>query len=219
MNDCQSLIEDGFTFLPELRPNATTISVAESLGVVASIPSMPTVYAIRPRLQHEAPRNVYSGNFGLGPFPFHTDLAHWHMPPRYILLRCLHPAAQVCTPVLHQEIALTGISSIAVRRALYQPRRKLDGRSSLLRLIQTTKATSLFRWDDVFLNPANEEAIEVANRLRSIQPERTGVQIFLKKRGDTLLLDNWSVLHGRSGVPGNSVNRLIERVYLTEVRL
>lgn len=33
--------------------------------------------------------NTYSGLFGLEEFPLHTDLAHWHSPPRYILLRVL----------------------------------------------------------------------------------------------------------------------------------
>ena len=129
---------DGFVFLPEFCPNLPTLACAKSLGIIATIPGVTAVQSIRPRQQHAAPTNIYSGNYGLGKFPLHTDLAHWYLPPRYMLLRCIHPADQVATPLLHRDSALSGISLLTIRRAVYQPRRRMDGRLSLLRLIQPT---------------------------------------------------------------------------------
>ena len=39
----------------------------------------------------------------------------------------------------------------------------------------------------------------------------------LTNPGDTLIVDNWRFLHGRSCVPAVDVNRRIERVYLSEL--
>lgn len=50
--------------------------------------------------------NTYSGNFGLEVFPFHTDLAHWYIPPRYIFLRCVNPAEYVATKLIDRQSIL-----------------------------------------------------------------------------------------------------------------
>jgi len=39
----------------------------------------------------------------------------------------------------------------------------------------------------------------------------------LHEPGDTILIDNWQMLHGRSQVSAESTIRHIERVYLSEV--
>lgn len=135
-----------------------------------------------------------------------------------MLLRCINPAAEVFTPLLHRESALAGISSLTIRRALYHPRRRLNGRLALLRLIQPTNTYSVFRWDQLFLRAANDEAAEVANQMVGIEPGEASTQIVFQNQGDTLLVDNWSMLHGRSAVPEQGINRLIERVYLGEVK-
>lgn len=41
----------------------------------------------------------------------------------------------------------------------------------------------------------------------------------LKNPGDTLIIDNWTTLHGRSEVEKSSNDRVIERVYLREIKV
>jgi len=66
----------------------------ESLQEIASLFGQPVASVGRPLVQsllampeERAPKNSMSGLFGLGEFPPHTDVAHWHTPARYVLLR------------------------------------------------------------------------------------------------------------------------------------
>jgi len=69
-------------------------------------------------------------------------------------------------------------------------------RLSLLRLIQPTRSSSVFRWDQLFLIAANDEAAEISDHITSIQTEEIAMPIVFLNPGDTLLVENWSVLHG-----------------------
>ncbi len=217
--DSSRLNEEGFVFLSEFYPDVSSHIIAGMLGRTIKIPTVPTVQDIRPRRKETTPSNIYSGNYGLDAFPFHTDLAHWYLPPRYMLLRCIRPAPNVFTALLHHDSALAGMNSHTIHRALYRPRRKLNGHLSLLRLIQPTPISSLFRWDSLFLKAVNEEATEVLNHFSSIHVENMGAHIVFNRQGDTLLVDNWTTLHGRSAVPDEGLCRAIERVYLEEVKI
>ncbi|MCC6263340.1 MAG: TauD/TfdA family dioxygenase [Bryobacterales bacterium] len=48
---------------------------------------------------------------------------------------------------------------------------------------------------------------------------KVSTQIPLFRPGDTILIDNWQVLHGRSAIPVSCTGRRVERVYLSEVTL
>lgn len=73
---------------------------------------------------------------------------------------------------------------------------------------------SLFRWDKTYIVPASPAGkagiAAVINTLKEINM----VKIILENKFDTLLIDNWRMLHGRSAVPDGSDDRIIERVYL-----
>lgn len=208
----------GYALIHAYQPQSSTLEVAESIGSVITIPNMDAVQGLRPQPKHKAPANIYSGNYGLGAFPFHTDLAHWYLPPRYLLLRCVIPAAEVVTFLLHFESALADLNAVSIRRALCRPRRRLNGHLALLRLVQPMPTRALFRWDQLFLTVANDPAREIEDHLRTICPENVDTRIVFKSPGDTLIIDNWKIMHGRSAVPEGGLNRLIERVYLSEVK-
>jgi L-asparagine oxygenase len=212
------LEEHGFAFLAEFQPGIPTLTVAESLGNVLRIPGIPVVQRICPKPKEMSSPNLYSGNYGLGQFPLHTDLAHWYLPPRYLVLRCIRPATGVLTVVEHHASALAGISPIAIRRALYRPRRKSSGKICLLRLMQPFGTRVIFRWDPLFITPANNDATEIANYLRSHQLDRCANRFCFNQSSDTLLIDNWTTLHGRTSVSQADLGRIVERVYLTEIK-
>jgi hypothetical protein len=46
---------------------------------------------------------------------------------------------------------------------------------------------------------------------------RAVMKILLNEPGDTVLIDNWRMLHGRSQILAQGKVRHIERVYLSEV--
>ncbi len=213
----EHLMSHGFVIMSQWRPGETTLDAARSLGTVIEDAEIPAVQQLQPHLQTESTPNLYSGNFGLDAFPMHTDLAHWSVPPRYLMLRCIRPAPNVRTLVLHRRDALQGLALDAMHRALFRPRRRVRGRLSLLRLLQQTPVGSLLRWDQLFLIPMNKAAIEVADHFRTIDHSAAVTNLSLHEAGDTLLIDNWTVLHARSEVPITGLSRLIERVYLSEL--
>lgn len=70
-----------------------------------------------------------------------------------------------------------------------------------------------------FLKPVNRSAEALKQRIEERIISRAPESICLDKHGKCLLIDNWRVLHGRSAVGRNSMNRIVERVYLEELKL
>lgn len=157
----------------------------------------------------DKPKNTYAGNYGFGKLPLHTDLAHWYTPPRYLMLRCAVADPQVFTLILHHREMVEKFSPIVIDRALFRPRRRLDGKIFLLRL----RDRGIFRWDQLFLTPENIEAKQVQSLMTSHNPGFEVVEIALNEPGKTIVIDNWNALHGRTMVRTNPTPRRIERVF------
>jgi L-asparagine oxygenase len=185
------------------------------LGQLLDIPSLSTVQRLVPRTNADASPASYSGNYGLGDFPMHTDLAHWAKPPRFLLLRCISGATDVSTRLLDGHLLCRTVGIDRVSRVLLRPRRPIDKSRLLLRLLdENASGSSRLRWDELFLTPANGFArTAVADMLMAMQSSpRT--EVFLADAGDTLVIDNWRMLHGRSPVASGARGRVIERAYL-----
>ena len=197
------------------RKNISTIQFALTIGSIIDVSPLSLVQTLIPRKKEDSQSNTYSGNYGIKFFPMHTDLAHWYLPPRYLLLRCIVPAHNVATNIINLNDILKEEMKELVRSALFRPRRKLNNKMYLLTLQQK----DLFRWDSIFLKPANKAGIILKNiiedRIKTIKESK----IFLCESGDSLLIDNWKVMHGRDRIPNNSFNRKIERIYLSTVKI
>ena len=207
------LEKEGYAQLGVVEPNLPTEAVAKKIGEIIKIPGLAIVQRLVPKAKDTVPENVYSGNYGLEDFPLHTDLAHWYLPPRYFILRCISPVPTVYTTVVQPQVALGGLSQSTIKRAMFQPRRLLDNKLCLLRLIQD----ALIRWDQLFLVAKNAEAEEVSHHIKHRQPDFQTTKIGFVEPGETLLIDNWKVLHGRTAVPESGYTRVIDRVYLSEI--
>jgi len=202
----------GYSFLPAYLPETDSVTVATALG----LPLVPweggLVQQLTPRAI--AAPNTYSGIYGLDRFPFHTDLAHWRLPPRYLLLRCRKGYAEIPTLLIDGRVIFDGAALNLMTRAIVKPRRPQNGSISLLRLCEQAGATHRFRWDEVFLVAASrtgEVAIEaVKTFISTAQP----LPIALAGAGDTLIIDNWRMLHARSPIVTGTEDRAIERIYL-----
>ena len=209
------LSENGFVFMPSYQTNSTTEDVARALGR----PLTPWIGGL---VQNLVPRasatpNTYSGIYGLNNFPFHTDLAHWPRPPRYLLLRCLIGCPEVATLLLDGHEIFTSQMRDVLTRAIFKPRRPLDGKISLFRLCEPVEEDYRFRWDDVFLRPASPVGVIARERMQELLANASPLKIFLVNPGDVLLIDNWRMLHARSLVPTHIIDRRIQRVYLEDL--
>jgi hypothetical protein len=81
--------KEGYAFLPAYQPRKSGMQIASCFGELLTLGNGGAIHRLVPTLRESATPNTYSGIYGLGQFPFHTDLAHWRYPPHYIMLRCL----------------------------------------------------------------------------------------------------------------------------------
>ena len=215
----EALAASGYAFMPRFAVGASAIEAASLLGCVDPVEGLDPVQTLVPRSRARAAPNTYSGIFGESEFPLHTDLAHWALPPRFLVLRCLFGSTSVGTRVLDGRELLDHFGASTLRRALVHPRRPMRNGKQLLRLLQCTDNSEFcLRWDSVYLQPASKCGADVFNRIRAFLRDPSVAEVTLANPGDTLVLDNWRCLHGRSGVPQTALDRYIERVYLKGLR-
>lgn len=211
-----SLKEDvarhGYAFVRDYCTGVDTLAVANALGQTLEPWKGGTVQDLVPR--STATPNTYSGVYGLGRFPFHTDLAHWRIPPRYLLLRCVTGYADVPTLLLDGKSIFDTVTLDILTRAIFKPRRPRSGALALLRLCEPTDDGYCFRWDELFLKSASKIGDLASQRVREQIDKCDPLKITLAQADDILLIDNWRMLHARSPIPFEREDRKIQRVYL-----
>ena len=130
------ITRNGYVFVQDFCLGMDTPAVAASLGKPLTPWEGRLAQELVPRATSTP--NTYSGLYGLNRFPFHTDLAHWRLPPRYLLLRCLRGYADVQTLLLDGHALAESVTLNILARAVFKPRRPRDGVITLLRLCEAT---------------------------------------------------------------------------------
>lgn len=219
----RALAETGVVSIPGFRPELSTYETAGTFGKLVEIHQLlpgahiPTIQQLKPRTSHEVGDNQYSRHFGLGAFPLHTDLAHWAVPPRYILLRCIVGCTDVSTRLMRCARVEERISGALLRRSVFANRRKPGSLRTFVRALVDLAGIACFRWDPIFIEPVNQAARDVAKIMRENSWDDSIEECGLSAPGDILIIDNWQTLHGRSAIGERAKNRLIERAYLSEI--
>jgi L-asparagine oxygenase len=220
-----ALQRHGYWIARRWNSDVTTMDLGALVGTVLELESLlpgsgiPTVQTLRPRRVNGSLANQYSGRYGLSEFPLHTDLALWARPPRYFLLRCCSGSKAVETTLLPSSSVVAELGIASLRRAVVRPRRPPRGGVECAPpVVFEVNDVSGFRWDPLFLVPMNRGAEQLASRmLTGAWGTRDLRTITLEEAGDTLILDNWRLLHGRSPVTEQDSGRRLERVYLTDI--
>lgn len=204
---------DGYVLQNSLSPHLPTLQIASALGSLVSIPDLlpfsgiPIVQSIRPREMSEVGDNQYSGHYGLSAFPLHTDLAHWILPPRYVLLRCLVGTDDVSTNLLDSADVVRTVGIISLQKAVFRTRKYHTGSSGLVRAISRHNGDQIFRWDPIFLQPLNRHAQVLKSAMLDPAREDAVIRIQLRHPGDTLLIDvncqsaKWGFIDDHSSLP------------------
>lgn len=210
--------ETGFALLEGYQPERTAAEVVSTFGEVDTLGAQEPVHRLKPTFAEAGPSNTYSGNYGLGTFPLHTDMAHWHVPPRFLMLRCLQGSVAVPTTLADGLPIVEQIGETALARALVKPRRTVEGKRLLLRLYERDHSGGrLLRWDEKYILPASPAGERGVSQLRAAVATASRQDVHLARPGDTLVLDNWRMLHGRGSVPPDALNRTIARAYLRSI--
>lgn len=211
----------GHIFIAEFLPNIDIVSCGKTVGeVVAPFTLKNGLKAenfetLIPKNAINSNKNTYSSIFGLGEFPYHTDLAHSLLPPKYLLLRCVKGAESVKTKMLKSKKIFENYDYTKLKKCIFKPRDKLITRTLLpLPLIFDDE---FIRWDSVFLLPANKNAENFQNWMSENKWNDLEDSYSLSSLGDTLIINNWMNLHSRSLVPEKDRSRIVERIYLSEI--
>jgi TfdA family taurine catabolism dioxygenase TauD len=136
----------------------------------------------------QASPTSFSGLFGAGEFPMHTECANWTVPPRFLVL------ASVTATRNSGETRVSPAPSYdsSIAEGVFVVR---NGRHSFLASI-ADRHRSFIRFDPICMKPTDNRSHAAMSRFAALseQMPRHSIQW---KRGDILVIDNWQVLHGR----------------------
>jgi hypothetical protein len=205
---------NGYAFLRGHLAKDVGSAAFRELGPIANLPGLRPIQEITPKSQVESTPNTYSGQYGYGRFPLHTDLAHWLMPPRYLVLRCRVGFDEVTTDLVDGRCLEQAIGKEILFRALVRSRRPVRGKIRRMRLLSKVTNHSVLRWDNAYLRPLCAAGQEGISAMRLTIPSTPPIPVALRDPGDTLVIDNWRMLHGRSHLGTGHASRVLERAYL-----
>lgn len=208
----ETLRELGFVYLPAHLAGPSINELVKVLGLRVRVSGR--IHELRPAISDINSPNTYSGRYGLGEFPFHTDLAHHQNPPPFLVLRCLRGYAGVFTPLVDGHPIVEKIGDSLLSRALVQARRPIQRALPLLAIWEPHIGKGQLRWDHEYLRPASAAGEEAMQRIVDEIAQSIRHSVTLCETGDTLIIDNRRMLHARSQVPPECQDRTIERAYL-----
>jgi L-asparagine oxygenase len=206
----------GWVFLPKLKPSMPHADIVDELGRAVCLGEGDAVHYLTPTVREDAPDNTFSGNYGTGAFPFHTDLAILKSPPRYLFLRCEVGSEDVGTLLIEGFPVESKSERSLLDRSSVRPRRRTREGRPLLKLVEQVRGTRRIRWDPLYLEPAGPSAKKLVTELRSRLKAADPTRIVLVEPGDTLIVDNWRMLHAREPA-GENLGRCIARSYLEDL--
>jgi L-asparagine oxygenase len=207
----------GYVFKKHWQPEAASDAIAAAVGLALKFNGAHAVHHLIPKT--EAGPNTYSGIYGLGAFPFHTDMAHFRTPPRHLMLRCVRGYGSVSTDLIDGFALVERVGRSVKSKALVKPRRPLSGSTPLYSLYRpaTSVQDAMLRWDEVFIVPASPAGRQGVFRTAAEISSLPRISISLESPGDTLWIDNWRMLHGRSALSTDQGDRVIQRAYFGEL--
>ena len=160
-------------------------------------------------------RPSLSQTYGLGRFPFHTDMAYARRPPRYVCLLSREPNS-VSTLLL--DTANWQLSS-AEQTLLQNEVWSVDnGRIRFLTSVlrpSILKTGYTIRYDSACMRPALSGGGRGAEALLIDLIKSGTFRCIVWNRARLVIIDNWRMLHGRDAIPSSYTTRCIERISIS----
>lgn len=212
-NALKSLRDRGWARVPsdvhdETVLAARTLAIAQYLGKPVRGRARQIVEALRPKAPETAPPASLSRKYGLDAFPFHVDTAHWVTPARFMILSCVSLGDEVVPTLLlnRNDVNLSSDERNIANSAVFLVK---NGRNSFYSSI-FGGGREFIRYDPGCMEPQGQDAIK-ALAIFAHERVRRYVQEFSWEIGDSLIIDNWRMLHARAAAGKNSAGRLLLR--------
>ena len=211
----QSLATHGLAIATE--PTASLEALQELVVGIAchlgtprpSRPGSGLVDHLRPVSELAAKPRSLSALYGTGTFPWHTDGAHWVIPPHYLVLACVEAPPNSAATVIRDARLSAALNSETASRALFKVQ---NGPHSFY----TTPVSSLrnfYRYDYGCMSPMNETARCLRDAIEGEQVEAS--EVISWEPGLIAVIDNWRYLHKRTDA-GRNTGRHLLRVTVME---
>jgi L-asparagine oxygenase len=158
-----------------------------------------------------------SGRLGLSAFPPHTDVAHWPLPARYLLLHCVSNPSNIPTVLVDSKFLLPPDAELTDwMRAVW--RINAVPVPFLCSAVQERRGNRIIRWDSCCMEPDGKLAKRVHDRImeRAESALKHAIHIDWSERCGTVIIDNWRMLHARPNVPPAGGIRMLQRILLAE---
>lgn len=158
---------------------------------------------LRPTNTSTAKPRSLSALYGTGSFPWHTDGAHWPVPPRYLVLACAQASANTAATIIWDARQCLALNSDAARQANF---RVSNGANSFYATV-TSPLQSYYRFDPGCMFPLDS----TAQRLQeTVEEEGTSVSDEIAwAPGLIAVIDNWRCLHRRANAEQDSSRYLL----------
>ncbi|WP_447902987.1 TauD/TfdA family dioxygenase [Pseudomonas serbica] len=158
---------------------------------------------LAPTNRHAANPRSLSARYGLNQFPWHTDGAHWSMPPRYLVMGCLEADQQTAETIICEGRYFASLNSAVARSSVF---RITNGRSSFYAAARAA-SDRYYRYDPGCMTPMDVGAREL---MFAMDQEKLENEYKIQWcTGRFLLLDNWRVLHRRAAIVESAERKLL----------
>lgn len=217
-DSARHLREDGWV---ELRTESTDelMYLAASLGDPVPVRTSDAVLTrLMATRQEDARARSLSKRHGFAHFPLHTDCAHHRQPPRWVILRMASPASS-CATILTDSLEV--LRGTRLLRTLQHAQWIIDPghRRFLSSVLSTDSDEWRFRYDPGCMRPALPQHGAIATCLEEALSDAQVLRISWTMN-QTLIIDNWRMLHGREPIVTNEdpQARILERVVVVSTK-
>lgn len=163
----------------------------------------PLVDVLIPTDRQSANQRSLSVRYGLSPFPWHTDGAHWSTPPRYIVMGCLETAPCTAQTLFCEGSTFDPLNVDGARSSVF---RITNGGNSFYAAARGS-SDRYYRFDPGCMTPVDAGAQEIVRAIDLFEP--SDEQAITWQAGKFLLLDNWRFLHRRGSAQGSTERKLL----------
>ncbi len=205
--DISKLLQDGFTLATKKNTSVLCSSLSNAFCEEYRI----TSYKIGQVDNSSTYKVTLSNIYGLNNFPLHTDGSHFPIPPRWVILEYASLAHSKTATILvdtFDQKALPANDNI-FNNEIYLV---TGGKKSFLSTIvnKNLHKVSILRWNNLTMKKLNK----LDNRSFDNLPFNNRTRIEWEPN-QTLIFDNWRMLHGREAIKPNEKNRVFIRHFLT----
>ena len=189
------------------------LGFAHEFGTPTVDPRNPyPIRALSPQHVSKANPNTLSSRYGLLPFPFHTDVAHWRTPARILLLYCVSPGSGQRSTSLIDSLQWK-LSDEDLHILCTSIWRSGHVRTFLCTAMESEENSLCIRYDPGCMMPYSESANDARVILQRLIEISSLAQIDWSEQ-TLLILDNTRMLHARGAALAPDTDRVIERVLI-----